>query len=95
MMSKCECKKEPKVIKRVVNDFTLSATENGYVVRVGKPKKGGDDAVTSGFTFSLNRGSADTIYEGPTEGQRFVFPDFASLSAWMRANLKHGKPARK
>ena len=98
-MAKCACN-EPKVkiVKRVVKDLQIATTENGFRVLVGVlPVQDSDGCAVyrcRTITWATRVEQEVTKYEGPANGQEYVFADFVSLTKWLRENIRHGKTAR-
>lgn len=83
-------KNKPKVVFTPASKLEIEAVENGFIVRVGGA---GQLQIISGtaIIWNTNDGSPHT-HSNPAGVH--VFPDFVSLAAWLRNNIRHGKPAK-
>lgn len=88
-----------KQIQNRVSGIRIDAVRNGFRVKVGDDDSSGRFITIGGTTLSwVSSGGVEVSGSSkspkveylPAASGEYVFPDFASLSAWLKANLKHG-----
>lgn len=70
-------------------EVSIRAVRNGYLVKV----KDAERAFPYSFTLTCADGSQQVkrpAKTAPAPQGQYIFPDFASLTAWLRKNITHG-----
>ncbi len=90
---------EAKVKVLRVPNVQIEAVRNGYRLVVGKTTQTGFQIGSAILTYSAS-GCVWSTAEGKPAGKgairyeqasgEYVFPDFATLTVWMRKHIKHG-----
>lgn len=78
-----------KVIKHPTEGIRINAVKNGYRVQIGT-----ENSFSSQMMEFWNSSVGEAGVRHEYLSGEYVFPDFPSLTRWLRDNLKHGKPVK-